>query len=88
MNKLTRGTKKLIDITIQKHQMDLNSNHINVNGLVDQICIEVEEKYPGKTLDYNLHRMGLENTTDVKEAVDTYLVQYHKKRERIKKKEG
>lgn len=86
MKKLTRGTRKLIDYTIEKQQ--LNIDQVDTTELVDHICIEVEEKYPGKSLDYNLQRMGLEKTSDVQNAVNTYLTLYHKKKEQLKKKEG
>lgn len=86
MKKLTRGTRHLIDFTIEKQH--LNIEQVDTAELVEHICIEVEKKYPGKSLDYNLQRMGLEKTSDVQNAVNTYLALYHRRKDTLKKKEG
>lgn len=70
---LTRGTKKLIKDAIREHHVT------NRFDLCSIICEELEEKFTGDTLTYQLSRMNLETTGDVLDAIDTYIFKHSKK---------
>ena len=69
---LTRGTKKLIKDAIKEHHVT------NRFDLCQIICEELEEKFTGDTLTYQLSRMNLETTGDVLDAIDTYMYKHSK----------
>lgn len=69
---LTRGTKKLIKDAIREHHVT------NRFDLCQIICEELEEKFTGDTLTYQLSRMNLETTGDVLDAIDTYMYKHSK----------
>ena len=70
--KLTRGTKSLIKESIEK------TKTTNRNDLCAYICGELEEKFAGETLDYQLKRMDLQTTGDILDAIDTYMYKHAK----------
>ena len=67
LKKLSRGTKKLIKEAIEK----TNSN--DRYNLCQYICEELERRYVGKLLDYQLSRMDLKTTGKILDAIDSYL---------------
>ena len=69
---LTRGTKKLIKDAIREHKAT------NRFDLCSIICEELEEKFTGDTLNYQLSRMNLETTGDILDAIDTYMFKHAK----------
>ncbi len=69
---LTRGTKKLIKDTIKEHKVT------NRYDLCSIICEELEERFTGDTLTYQLSRMNLETTGDILDAIDTYMYKHSK----------
>ena len=70
--KLTRGTKTLIKESIEK------ARTTNRNELCAFICENLEEKFAGETLDYQLKRMDLQTTGDILDAIDTYMYKHAK----------
>lgn len=64
--KMTRGTKALIKEAIKK------TNSSNRFDILQYMTEKLEERFPGGTLDYQLHRMNLETTGKILEAIDTY----------------
>lgn len=69
---LTRGTKKLIKDAIKEHHVT------NRFDLCQIICEELEDKFTGDTLTYQLSRMNLETTGDILDAIDTYMYKHSK----------
>ncbi len=69
---LTRGTKKLIKDAIKEHKV---TNRYDLCGI---ICEELEERFTGDTLTYQLSRMNLETTGDILDAIDTYMYKHSK----------
>ena len=70
--RLTRGTKKLIKDTI------IANKTTNRYELCEIICSDLEEKFTGDTLDYQLSRMNLETTGEILKAIDTYMYKHSK----------
>ena len=69
---LTRGTKKIIKDAI------LENKTTNRHALCEAISFELEAKFKGETLDYQLKRMDLETTGDILDAIDTYMYKHLK----------
>lgn len=71
MKKLSRGTERLIKESIQiakNNGLAFNDRYI----LCQTLCLLVEEKYSGSSLDYQLERMNLTTTKLVLEAIDVF----------------
>lgn len=68
--KLTRGTKDLIKKALEE------TKSINRSDLCSFISFELEDKFQGNTLDYQLERMDLETTGKILEAIDTYFYKH------------
>lgn len=71
MKKLSRGTERLIKESIQlakSNGLAFNDRYI----LCQTLCLLVEEKYSGSSLDYQLNRMNLTTTKLVLEAIDIF----------------
>ncbi|MGF7058660.1 hypothetical protein [Brassicibacter mesophilus] len=71
--KLTRGTRELITNAITENKTK------NRYELCKVIADELEGRYKGKCLDYQLERMNLETTGDILRAIDTYMFKHYKK---------
>lgn len=72
IKKLTRGTKALIKEAIMKTK---SSNRYD---LCEYIANELEERFKGDTLTYQLERMDLETTGKILAAIDTYIYKHMK----------
>ena len=72
--KLTRGTKTLIKETIQ------NNNTNDRYKLCESIADELENRFKGATLNYQLERMNLKTTLNILTAIDTYFLDKNKKK--------
>ncbi|AFV22052.1 MULTISPECIES: hypothetical protein [Bacillus] len=73
--KLTRGTKKLIQTAIDEVKPGYENNRYEICAKIAEI---VEERYEGFNLDYQLKRMGLETTKSILEKIDMYFYKYVK----------
>ena len=71
--KITRKTKLMIIDGIK------TLGTINKYDLCFYICEELENRFKGDTLEYQLRRMQLENTREVLNAIDTFMFKYFKK---------
>ena len=69
--KLTRGTKELI-----KHAMNETQSNDRIQ-LCEYVAGELEKRFRGKTLEYQLSRMDLNTTGKILSAIDTYIYNYH-----------
>jgi hypothetical protein len=68
--KLTRGTKELIKNVIEKTKS--NNRYV----LCEMIAEQVESKYNGLNLEYQLERMGLQTTGQILKAIDIYFFKH------------
>ena len=69
--KLSRGTVKLIKeaiISAKNKELAYQDRYV----LCSEICELMEQRYHGRTLDYQLSRMNLETTLPILEAIDTF----------------
>lgn len=72
IKKLTRGTKALIKEAIMKTK---SSNRYD---LCEYIANELEKRFKGDTLTYQLERMDLVTTGKILAAIDTYIYKHMK----------
>ena len=72
IKKLTRGTKALIKDAI------ISTKSSNRNDLCEYIANELESRFKGDTLTYQLKRMDLQTTGKILSAIDTYVYKHVK----------
>lgn len=70
--KLTRGTRDIVKTTINEAK---TTNRHELCGIIAE---NLEQKFKGNTLDYQLSRMKLETTGDILDAIDTYMYKHFK----------
>jgi len=70
--KLTRGTRDIVKNTINE------TKAVNRHELCGIIAENLEKKFKGDTLNYQLSRMNLETTGDILDAIDTYMFKHFK----------
>ena len=72
--KLTRGTKTLIKETIETNKTS------DRYKLCEGIANELENRFKGATLNYQLDRMNLKTTLKILTAIDTYFLDKNKRK--------
>lgn len=80
IKKLTRGTKALIKDAI------ISTKSSNRNDLCEYIANELESRFKGDTLTYQLQRMDLQTTGKILSAIDTYVYKHVKDTEIVSEK--
>ncbi|MBU5457580.1 hypothetical protein [Oscillibacter sp. MSJ-31] len=77
MKKLTRAMRGTIrEIVFRKLE---DNEPVNENDIMSEVCMGLGNKFSGGALDYQLERMGIKTTNDVRLAVQAYMWYYFDK---------
>ena len=70
MTKLTRGTKRIIEVAIESLPEEHRQDRYKICEAVADIA---ENRYAGEGLEYQLERMGISTTKVILEKIDIFL---------------
>ena len=65
---VTEGAMKIVGEVVKK------ANTHDRSILLERICDELEERYPGESLEYHLSQMHISSTADIAYAIDMFFV--------------
>lgn len=65
---ITDGAMRLVEEVVKKY------NTKDRYEILEHVCQEVSERYPGDSLEYHLNQMKMSTTKDILYIIDIYLI--------------